>query len=146
MFFKNARHKCNRSCPILPKNTPRPVPSISPCIANHQLLSPTGLKPLTTPKTTRAVKFANHFAVTVSKIATKKVLTKKMQIVVNGRQQAIAEGTSLAELLKNLDLNAKQVAVEVNLQLVPRTEHAQHCLATATSSKSSPSSAAAKTN
>jgi thiamine biosynthesis protein ThiS len=52
-----------------------------------------------------------------------------MQIVVNGRQQAIAEGTSLAELLKTLDLNAKQVAVEVNLQLVPRTEHAQHCLA-----------------
>jgi sulfur carrier protein len=52
-----------------------------------------------------------------------------MQIVVNGRQQAVADGTSLAELLKKLDLNAQQVAVEVNLQLVPRTEHAQHCLA-----------------
>jgi thiamine biosynthesis protein ThiS len=52
-----------------------------------------------------------------------------MQIVVNGKERAVTDGTTLAELLKNLDLNAQQVAVEINLQLVPRTDHAQHRLA-----------------
>ena len=51
-----------------------------------------------------------------------------MQIVVNGKQRAVNEGTTLAELLTNLDLNAQHVAVEVNLELVPRTDHAQHRL------------------
>jgi sulfur carrier protein len=51
-----------------------------------------------------------------------------MQIVVNGKQRAVTDGTTLAELLKNLDLNAQHVAVEINLQLVPRTDHAQHHL------------------
>jgi sulfur carrier protein len=51
-----------------------------------------------------------------------------MQIVVNGQQHTIAEGTTLAELLTALDLQANHVAVEINLELVPRSEHTQHQL------------------
>jgi sulfur carrier protein len=52
-----------------------------------------------------------------------------MQIVVNGEPRSVAERTTLAELLAALELEARHVAVEVNLELVPRAQHAQHCLA-----------------
>ena len=52
-----------------------------------------------------------------------------VQITVNGKQREVAEGTSIATLLKELELPPPQVAVEVNLQLVPRARHAEHRLA-----------------
>jgi thiamine biosynthesis protein ThiS len=51
-----------------------------------------------------------------------------MQIVVNGATREVAEGLSIARLLEELQLEPKHVAVEVNLELVPRGRHAQHAL------------------
>jgi sulfur carrier protein len=51
-----------------------------------------------------------------------------MQIYVNGQPRTAPEGTTLAQLLDELGLQARHVAVEINLELVPRAEHAQHRL------------------
>lgn len=47
-----------------------------------------------------------------------------MQITVNGEPQEISEGSTIASLLQQLGKNPKFLAVERNLELVPRTEHA----------------------
>lgn len=52
-----------------------------------------------------------------------------MQLSVNGQPRQIAEGATVAQLLDQLELTSRYVAVEVNRQLVPRQEHARHCLA-----------------
>ena len=46
-----------------------------------------------------------------------------MEIIVNGQARRVAE------LLEALGLARKYVAVEVNLQLVPRQQHGEHRLA-----------------
>ena len=52
-----------------------------------------------------------------------------MQIIVNGRPQTVDQGITIAHLLEDLRLTGKHVAVEVNLELVPRQRHAEHPLA-----------------
>lgn len=51
-----------------------------------------------------------------------------MQIVVNSEPRQAAEGTTVAQLLDQLGLGSKVVAVEVNLRLVPRPQHADCAL------------------
>lgn len=51
-----------------------------------------------------------------------------MNISVNGETHQVSEGITIAELLKQLDMTAKHLAVEVNLELVPRALHAEHRL------------------
>lgn len=46
-----------------------------------------------------------------------------MQIEVNGNPREVAEATSIAELLQQLELDPRYLAVERNLQLVPRGKH-----------------------
>ena len=45
-----------------------------------------------------------------------------MQITVNGEAREIASGTTVAELLAQLNLQPRYCATERNLQLVPRAE------------------------
>ena len=52
-----------------------------------------------------------------------------MEIIVNDQSRTVAEGISVAGLLDELDLSGKHVAVEVNLQLVPRAQHSEYRLA-----------------
>lgn len=52
-----------------------------------------------------------------------------MEITVNGQSRRVVEGTTVARLVEELNLPTSHVAVEVNLQLVPRAEHAGHRLA-----------------
>lgn len=52
-----------------------------------------------------------------------------MEIVVNGRPRDVAEGLTLAELLAELGLGGKYVAIERNLEVVPRARHAEQRLA-----------------
>lgn len=47
-----------------------------------------------------------------------------MQIEVNGQYRDVTEGASIAQLLKELQLDPRSLAVERNLQLVPRADHA----------------------
>lgn len=52
-----------------------------------------------------------------------------MQILVNDQPYETAEACTVAVLLEQLGLTGKPVAVEVNLQLVPRQQHTEHVLA-----------------
>ena len=51
-----------------------------------------------------------------------------MQVFLNGEAREIPDSSTLADLLGSLELAARHVAVEVNLELVPRARHAQHQL------------------
>jgi len=51
-----------------------------------------------------------------------------MRIKVNGRWRQAPEGITIAELLKEMSLEPRRVAVERNKQLVPRATHAQTAL------------------
>ena len=51
-----------------------------------------------------------------------------MRISVNDRPREVPEGTTIAALLHELGVNQPHVAVEVNLQVVPRAEHAEAML------------------
>lgn len=52
-----------------------------------------------------------------------------MTIVVNGEPRQMAEGTTVAQLIAALKLDDRALAVEVNLQLVPRAKHVEYHLA-----------------
>jgi sulfur carrier protein len=46
-----------------------------------------------------------------------------MNIHVNGQRREIAAGSTIARLLGELGVTPPHVAVEVNLEVVPRAEH-----------------------
>ena len=47
-----------------------------------------------------------------------------MQISLNGKPREVERGDTVASLLEALGLDPRQVAVERNLELAPRTRHA----------------------
>jgi len=51
-----------------------------------------------------------------------------VKILVNGAPREVPAGTTIAQLLTELEITARAVAVEVNLELVPRSRHADHTL------------------
>lgn len=51
-----------------------------------------------------------------------------MQILLNGENREVASDATLAELLRSLDLEGRRFAVEINEELVPRSEHPSHLL------------------
>ncbi|MEY1663206.1 sulfur carrier protein ThiS [Isoalcanivorax beigongshangi] len=51
-----------------------------------------------------------------------------MKLLVNG-QTLQCEGRTIAELLQQLSLSGRRLAVEVNQQIVPKSEHAGYALA-----------------
>ena len=51
-----------------------------------------------------------------------------MTITVNGQSHEAPPGSSVADLLGILKIAAKHVAVEVNLEIVPRSQLAEHRL------------------
>lgn len=51
-----------------------------------------------------------------------------MQISVNGRTTEVPDGIDMAALITRLDLEGRRMAVEVNAQIVPRSQFAQHRL------------------
>ena len=52
-----------------------------------------------------------------------------VQIIVNAQPREVGNRISVAQLLDELNLADKHVAVEVNLDLIPRRQHAEHRLA-----------------
>ena len=52
-----------------------------------------------------------------------------MQIQLNGEACALDHPLSITELLERMGLTGKRLAVELNLEIVPRSEHAQTRLA-----------------
>jgi sulfur carrier protein len=51
-----------------------------------------------------------------------------MRIAVNGQDREVAADTTIAQLIDELGIEARHVAVEVNLELVPRAQHGEHRL------------------
>ena len=51
-----------------------------------------------------------------------------MQISVNGELRDVSADATVADLLESLQLSARQVAVEINRELVPRERHGEHVL------------------
>jgi len=53
-----------------------------------------------------------------------------MQVMLNGDTADIKEGSTVAELLEQLQIGRERVAVEVNLEIVPKSTYDSHTLAT----------------
>jgi len=51
-----------------------------------------------------------------------------MQVLLNGVDTDISEGTTVAELLAQLQIGRERVAVEVNRDIVPKADHDSHLL------------------
>ena len=51
-----------------------------------------------------------------------------MQIILNGESKQARDGTTVAALLDELALAGKRLAVEVNEDVIPRSEHAERRL------------------
>jgi sulfur carrier protein len=51
-----------------------------------------------------------------------------VNVFVNGDPHTVSAGLTVAELLAALEVTAPHIAVEVNLELVPRARHAEHRL------------------
>lgn len=46
-----------------------------------------------------------------------------MQLMVNGETRQLPEGMTVAQLLEEMSLTTKRLAVEVNLEIVPRSTY-----------------------
>jgi len=51
-----------------------------------------------------------------------------MNITLNGTQKSVADSCTISDLIVQLGLTEKRLAVEVNLDIIPRSEHASHTL------------------
>jgi len=51
-----------------------------------------------------------------------------MNISINGEQRTLEEGLTLQQLIAMLELENKRLAIEVNQEIVPRSEHASYTL------------------
>ncbi len=51
-----------------------------------------------------------------------------MEIFLNGECREVAEDITISQLLALLDMQGRRLAVEVNEEIVPRSEHDSHRL------------------
>ena len=51
-----------------------------------------------------------------------------ISIILNGNNKQISNDTSISQLLENLDLSGKRLAVEINQQIIPRSSFGSHKL------------------
>jgi sulfur carrier protein len=51
-----------------------------------------------------------------------------LTITLNGEPRQARAGSTVAELLASMEITTRHVAVEVNLEIVPRSRHAEHRL------------------
>ena len=51
-----------------------------------------------------------------------------INIVLNGEDKTISRDTNINQLLKNLELENVRLAVEINKEIIPRSEYGHHSL------------------
>lgn len=51
-----------------------------------------------------------------------------MNVTINGEHQILAAGTSIDGLIEQLGLQGRRLAVEVNLEIVPRSDYGRPLL------------------
>ncbi|GMR16858.1 MAG: sulfur carrier protein ThiS [Gammaproteobacteria bacterium] len=49
-----------------------------------------------------------------------------MQIIINGEQRNVLDGLTAEQLVEDMDIVGKRIAMEVNLEIVPRSCYAEH--------------------
>ena len=47
--------------------------------------------------------------------------------MVNGKARQVAENYTVAQLIEDMELGGRRLAVEVNQEIVPRSSHETHC-------------------
>ena len=47
-----------------------------------------------------------------------------MKVTLNGKQQQLEDGILLGQLLEQMQLNGKRLAVEINMEIIPKSNHA----------------------
>ncbi|XOZ32978.1 sulfur carrier protein ThiS [Halomonadaceae bacterium KBTZ08] len=52
-----------------------------------------------------------------------------MKIELNGENTEVSDGASIQALVEQLELTGRRIAVEVNEEIVPRSEYGSHQLA-----------------
>jgi len=52
-----------------------------------------------------------------------------MQIIVNGEQKQVEPGLTAAALVEQMGLGGRRIAMEVNLEILPRSRYAEHAFA-----------------
>ena len=51
-----------------------------------------------------------------------------VQVVLNGETRSLEPGTTLAGLISSLNLGGRRMAVEINEEVIPRSEHPKRVL------------------
>jgi len=51
-----------------------------------------------------------------------------MEIIVNGQTQNVPEGFTAAQLVEQMGLGGRRIAMEVNMEIVPRSTYPEHQL------------------
>lgn len=51
-----------------------------------------------------------------------------MNITINGEQRVLEDGLNLQQLISQLGLENKRLAIEVNQEMIPRSEHSGYTL------------------
>ena len=51
-----------------------------------------------------------------------------MEIIVNGETRSVADGYTAAQLVSDMGLEGRRIAMEVNLEIVPRSTYTDHTL------------------
>lgn len=59
---------------------------------------------------------------------TKNLKKRLMKITVNGEEKQFDSGFTIADIIAELQLENRRYAVEVNLEIIPKSEHNQHAL------------------
>lgn len=49
-----------------------------------------------------------------------------MQIIVNGESRDVLDGLTAAQLVEDMDIAGKRIAMEVNLEIVPRSTYTEY--------------------
>ncbi len=70
----------------------------------------------------------NRISVKSFTLSVNQQINDTMQIFINGEEQRISSDTTMAQLIEQLELQDRRLAVEVNEELVPRSTFPQHRL------------------
>jgi len=62
----------------------------------------------------------------ISKSPSSHILGFRMQIIVNGEQREVVNGLTAAQLVEDMQISGQRIAMEVNLEIVPRSTYAEH--------------------
>jgi sulfur carrier protein len=55
-------------------------------------------------------------------------MTNHMQIVVNGEPREVKPGLTAAQLVELLELGGRRLAMEINREILPRSQYGEHQL------------------